>query len=118
VCHDAQPLSHAPGARVAPACHSKPSEEALQSCDTLLIVASSFPYIEHYPKPGSGRAVQIDEDSWHEPAHKAGRACPLRPGTSDVNLLRYRERVFIDLNAQISDDHSISSAPSHPTIGD
>jgi pyruvate dehydrogenase (quinone) len=40
-----------------------PSEEALQSCDTLLIVGSSFPYIEHYPKPGSARAVQIDNDS-------------------------------------------------------
>jgi pyruvate dehydrogenase (quinone) len=40
-----------------------PSEEALQSCDTLLIVGSSFPYIEHYPKPGNARAVQIDKDS-------------------------------------------------------
>jgi pyruvate dehydrogenase (quinone)/pyruvate oxidase len=39
-----------------------PSQEALQSCDTLLIVGSSFPYIEHYPKPGSARAVQIDHD--------------------------------------------------------
>jgi pyruvate dehydrogenase (quinone)/pyruvate oxidase len=29
----------------------------------LLIVGSSFPYIEHYPKPGSARAVQIDKDS-------------------------------------------------------
>ena len=35
-------------------------------------------------------------------SQQAGRACPLCPGTSDVNLLRYRERV-IDLNAQISD---------------
>jgi len=35
----------------------------LQSCDRLLIVGSSFPYIEHYPKPGSSRAVQIDRDS-------------------------------------------------------
>jgi pyruvate dehydrogenase (quinone) len=35
----------------------------LQSCDTLLILGSSFPYIEHYPKPGSARAVQIDCDS-------------------------------------------------------
>ena len=40
-----------------------PSEEALQSCDTLLIVGSSFPYIEHYPMPGGARAVQIDRDS-------------------------------------------------------
>src|SRR3954464_9646532 len=33
---------------------------------------------------------------------QVGRACPLCPGTSGVNLLRYRERV-INLNAQISD---------------
>jgi len=41
---------------------TKPSEEALESCDTLLIVGSSFPYIEFYPKPGQARAVQIELD--------------------------------------------------------
>ena len=41
---------------------TRPSQEALESCDTLLIVGSSFPYIEFYPKPGKARAVQIDLD--------------------------------------------------------
>jgi pyruvate dehydrogenase (quinone) len=41
---------------------TKPSEDALNDCDTLLIVGSSFPYIEFYPKPGKARAVQIDLD--------------------------------------------------------
>jgi pyruvate dehydrogenase (quinone) len=41
---------------------TKPSEDALNDCDTLLIVGSSFPYIEFYPKPGHARAVQIDID--------------------------------------------------------
>lgn len=41
---------------------TKPSQEALEDCDTLLIVGSSFPYIEYYPKPGSARGVQIDAD--------------------------------------------------------
>jgi pyruvate dehydrogenase (quinone) len=41
---------------------TKPSEEALEECDTLLIVGSSFPYIEFYPKPGQARAVQIELD--------------------------------------------------------
>jgi pyruvate dehydrogenase (quinone) len=41
---------------------TKPSQEALESCDTLLIAGSSFPYIEYYPKPGQARAVQIDVD--------------------------------------------------------
>ncbi|MGH7965357.1 MAG: thiamine pyrophosphate-dependent enzyme, partial [Candidatus Binatia bacterium] len=30
--------------------------------DTLLIVGSSLPYIEYYPKPGQARAVQIELD--------------------------------------------------------
>jgi pyruvate dehydrogenase (quinone) len=37
-----------------------PSVEAMRNCDTLLIVGSSFPYIEFYPEPGKARAVQID----------------------------------------------------------
>jgi pyruvate dehydrogenase (quinone) len=39
-----------------------PSQDALEGCDTLLIVGSSYPYIEYYPKPGQARAVQIDID--------------------------------------------------------
>ena len=39
---------------------TKPSQEALESCDTLLMVGTSFPYIEFLPKPGQARAVQID----------------------------------------------------------
>jgi len=39
-----------------------PSQKALEDCDTLLIVGTSFPYIEFYPKPGKARAVQIDLD--------------------------------------------------------
>src|SRR5690348_2244439 len=41
---------------------TKPSQEAFESCDTLLIVGSTFPYIEFYPKPGEARAVQIELD--------------------------------------------------------
>jgi pyruvate dehydrogenase (quinone) len=41
---------------------TRPSQEALEGCDTLLIVGSSFPYIEFYPKPGQARCVQIELD--------------------------------------------------------
>ncbi len=41
---------------------TRPSQEALEECDTLLIAGSSFPYIEFYPKPGQARAVQIEID--------------------------------------------------------
>ncbi|WP_046869100.1 thiamine pyrophosphate-dependent enzyme [Microvirga massiliensis] len=39
-----------------------PSQEALETCDTLLIVGSSFPYIEYYPKPGKAKCVQVELD--------------------------------------------------------
>ena len=41
---------------------TRASQEAFQGCDTLLIVGSSFPYVEFYPKPGQARAVQVDID--------------------------------------------------------
>jgi pyruvate dehydrogenase (quinone)/pyruvate oxidase len=34
----------------------------MEGCDTLLIVGSSFPYIEFYPKLGEARGVQIELD--------------------------------------------------------
>src|ERR671921_1845612 len=39
-----------------------PSPEAIEHCDTLLMVGTSFPYIEFFPKPGHARAVQIELD--------------------------------------------------------
>jgi pyruvate dehydrogenase (quinone) len=39
---------------------TKPSQEALEECDTLLMVGTSFPYIEFLPKPGQARGIQID----------------------------------------------------------
>ncbi|HEY1795666.1 MAG TPA: thiamine pyrophosphate-dependent enzyme [Stellaceae bacterium] len=41
---------------------TKAGVDALEGCDTLMIVGSSFPYIEFYPKPGAARAVQIELD--------------------------------------------------------
>jgi pyruvate dehydrogenase (quinone) len=41
---------------------TKPSQEALEECDTLVMVGTSFPYIEFYPKPKDVRGVQIDLD--------------------------------------------------------
>lgn len=40
-----------------------PSQDAFTECDTLVIVGSSFPYMDFYPKPGQAKCVQIDRDS-------------------------------------------------------
>jgi pyruvate dehydrogenase (quinone)/pyruvate oxidase len=74
---------------------TEPSEVAMRDCDTLLIVGSSFPYIEFYPKPGKARCVQIDAD----PA-RIGLRCPVEAGligdskaalAALVPLLEYKE---------------------------
>jgi pyruvate dehydrogenase (quinone)/pyruvate oxidase len=39
-----------------------PSEVAMEQCDTLLMVGTSFPYMEFYPGHGACRGVQIDRD--------------------------------------------------------
>lgn len=41
---------------------TRPSQDAIEGCDTFLIVGSTMPYIEYYPKPGQARAVQVDRD--------------------------------------------------------
>jgi pyruvate dehydrogenase (quinone) len=55
---------------------SKPSWDLMQECDALLVVGSSFPYAEFYPKAGQAKGVQIDID---------GRLLSLRY-PMDVNL--------------------------------
>ena len=39
-----------------------PSEVAMEEADTLLMVGTSFPYMEFYPKHDRCRGVQIDRD--------------------------------------------------------
>jgi pyruvate dehydrogenase (quinone) len=57
---------------------TKPSNEMMMNCDTLLIVGSSFPYAEWLPEEGSARAVQIDID---------GRLLGMRYAPTEVNLV-------------------------------
>lgn len=41
---------------------TRPSQEAMEECDTLLMVGTSFPYMEYMPQPGQAKSVQIDLD--------------------------------------------------------
>jgi pyruvate dehydrogenase (quinone) len=56
---------------------TKPSNDMIEGCDTLLIVGSSFPYAEWLPEEGQARAVQIDID---------GRLLGMRYAPTEVNL--------------------------------
>ncbi|MCA1601174.1 MAG: pyruvate oxidase [Acidobacteria bacterium] len=52
-----------------------PSVEAMEECDTLLIIGSSFPYMEYLPKPGDAKGVQIDDK-----ADRIGLRFPIEVG--------------------------------------
>lgn len=39
-----------------------PSQKAIEECDTLFMIGTSFPYMEFLPKAGQARGVQIDAD--------------------------------------------------------
>jgi pyruvate dehydrogenase (quinone) len=54
-----------------------PSQEAMEDCDTLLMVGTSFPYVEFLPKPGQARVVQIDRDPM-----RIGLRCPVEAGVA------------------------------------
>src|SRR5919206_2193141 len=56
---------------------TKPSNDMMEGCDTLLMVGTSFPYSEWLPEEGQARAVQIDID---------GRLVGMRYPT-EVNLV-------------------------------
>jgi pyruvate dehydrogenase (quinone)/pyruvate oxidase len=66
---------------------TRPSQEALEGCDTLLIVGSSFPYIEFYPEPGKAKAVQVELDP-----KRVGLRYPV-----DVGLVGDSKRVLGEL---------------------
>lgn len=54
---------------------TEPATDAMTEADTLLMVGTSFPYIEYLPKPGKARGVQIDVK-----AEKIGLRYPVEVG--------------------------------------
>lgn len=71
---------------------TRPSQEAMEECDALLIVGSTFPYIEYYPKPGQARVIQIDCD-----ASRIGLRAP-----AEVGLVGDARAVLEQLNAKLT----------------
>jgi len=79
---------------------TRPGQEAIEECDTLFMIGTSFPYMEFLPKPGKARGVQIDLD----PA-RIGLRYPMEAGLAGdakrtlqklLPLLQYHEnRKFI-----------------------
>jgi pyruvate dehydrogenase (quinone) len=54
---------------------TKPSEDVMEECDTLIMVGTSYPYIEYMPEPGQAKCVQIDSNG-----QRIGLRCPVEVG--------------------------------------
>jgi pyruvate dehydrogenase (quinone) len=106
-----------------------PAQTALESCDTLLIVGSSFPYIEFYPKPGQARAVQIDLDPQRIGARYPVEAplvgdtgavlhelLPLLTRRSDRGFLDQAQAQMRDWNALMLERATRSDMPMKPQV--
>jgi pyruvate dehydrogenase (quinone) len=64
---------------------TRPSQEVLEECDTLLMAGMSFPYLEFLPRPGQARAVQIELNP-----RASGSATPSRWASWATAAGRYR----------------------------
>lgn len=65
---------------------TRPSQEVMEECDTLLIVGSTFPYVEFYPPVDQARGVQIDLD-----AARIGLRYPVEVGLAGDSAGTLRE---------------------------
>lgn len=106
-----------------------PSQNAMEECDTLLIVGSSFPYIEFMPKPGQARAIQIDTDG-----SRIGLRYPVEVGVvsdsqtalsaliarltprEDHSFLKTAQDRMKDWNALMVERHSREDVPLKPQV--
>lgn len=106
-----------------------PSQEALDTCDTLIIAGSSFPYMEFYPQPGQARAVQIDLD-----ASRIGLRYPVEVGLvgqcwdvlrallplirhkTDRTFLQHMQSRMADWNALLEARGTRTDVPMKPQV--
>ena len=93
---------------------TEPSQEALEDCDTLLIVGSTFPYIEFYPKPGQARAradrprrrahraaLSGRSAAWSAmPPARCGRCCRARSAAAGPRLPRQASQAEVGSGAR------------------
>lgn len=82
---------------------TRPSQEALENCDRLLMVGTSFPYIEFYPKIGQARGVQIDNDPT-----RIGLRFPVEVGL--VGDAKYTLESLLPLLDKKKNDHFLKEA--------
>ncbi len=82
-----------------------PSEEAMENCDTLLMVGTNFPYTKFLPEAGQAKVVQIEADPVRAgnrlPTEVPWSATPRRRSPPSPRfLVRHQERGFLETPRQ------------------
>src|SRR5579859_3899948 len=108
---------------------TRPSQEALEDCDTLLIVGSSFPYIEFLPKPGQAKAIQIELDPMRiglrypvevgivgDSARTLDMLMPLLQRKEDRGFLETAQKGMADWWQQMEEQGTLRSVPMKPQV--
>lgn len=108
---------------------TRPSQAALEECDALLMIGTSFPYMEYLPKPGQAAAVQIDLDPGRmglrypvdvELAGDAGEIVkellPLLPSNPDRSFLQQAQERMDDWRTLMEQRGSRNDVPMKPQV--
>jgi len=108
---------------------TRPSQDAMENCDTMLIVGTSFPYIEFYPKPGEAKAVQIDLDPKRiglrypidvgligDSARSLAELCKLIKRKSDRSFLQKAQKGMREWNKMMQEQGTIKDKPMRPQV--
>lgn len=106
-----------------------PSQEVMEDCDTLLIVGSSFPYIEFMPKPGQARAVQIDLDPMRiglrypvevglvgDCRRSLEALLPLLRANDKRSFLKQAQAGMKDWNKRMDEQAAVTTTPMKPQL--
>lgn len=108
---------------------TRPSQDALEECDTLLMVGTSFPYVAYLPKPSQARGVQIDVDETRlglrfpievglvGDAQATMRALlPLLQPKADRSFLKKAQQGMKEWNAQLDQEGTNTAMPLKPEV--
>jgi pyruvate dehydrogenase (quinone) len=108
---------------------TKPSQEAMEDCDTILIVGSSFPYIEFMPKPEQARGVQIDLDPIRiglrypvevglvgDCRRSLQKLLPLLKANGKRSFLKQAQAGMRDWNKLMLEQESVTTTPMKPQL--
>jgi thiamine pyrophosphate-dependent acetolactate synthase large subunit-like protein len=108
---------------------TRPSQDAMEQCDTLLIVGSSFPYPNYLPKPDQARGVQIDVDETRlglrfpvevglvgDSKASLEALIPLLQQKSDRSFLEKAQKAMAEWNEIIADEGTSTDMPMKPQV--